>query len=141
MYRHLSMNARVAVKSMIDHHRRLLRSAARRAARRGRCRGAGRAFKALADPVRLRLLSLIAAAPEGTACSCDLEEPVGKSQPTVSHHLSVLADAGLITKEKVGRWVNCTVVPERLAALRDVLGDLTPDLVGSWVSAVCLLVA
>jgi ArsR family transcriptional regulator len=80
------------------------------------------AFKALADPVRLKLLSLIAAAPEGTACSCDLEEPVGKSQPTVSHHLSLLADAGLITKEKVGRWVNCTVVPERLAQLRDVLG-------------------
>jgi ArsR family transcriptional regulator len=79
------------------------------------------AFKALADPVRLRLLSLIAAAPEGTACSCDLEAPVGKSQPTVSHHLALLADAGLITKEKVGRWVNCTVVPERLAALRDVL--------------------
>ncbi len=80
------------------------------------------AFKALADPVRLRLLSLIAAAPEGTACSCDLEDPVGKSQSTVSHHLSVLADAGLITKEKVGRWVNCTVVPDRLAQLRDVLG-------------------
>jgi ArsR family transcriptional regulator len=79
------------------------------------------AFKALADPVRLRLLSLIAAAPDGTACSCDLEAPVGKSQPTVSHHLSLLADAGLITKEKVGRWVNCTVVPERLAQLRDVL--------------------
>jgi ArsR family transcriptional regulator len=79
------------------------------------------AFKALADPVRLRLLSLIAAAPEGTACSCDLEEPVGKSQPTVSHHLSVLADAGLITKTKVGRWVNCTIVPGRLAALRAVL--------------------
>ena len=79
------------------------------------------AFKALADPVRLKLLSLIAAAPEGTACSCDLEEPVGKSQPTVSHHLAILADAGLITKEKVGRWVNCTVVPDRLAQLRDVL--------------------
>ncbi len=79
------------------------------------------AFKALADPVRLRLLSLIAAAPEGTACSCDLEEPVGKSQPTVSHHLSVLADAGLITKVKVGRWVNCTVVPARLEQLRNVL--------------------
>lgn len=78
-------------------------------------------FKALADPVRLRLLSLIASAPDGTACSCDLEEPVGKSQPTVSHHLSVLADAGLITKEKVGRWVNCTVVPERLAAMRGAL--------------------
>jgi ArsR family transcriptional regulator len=79
------------------------------------------AFKALADPVRLKLLSLIAAAPAGTACSCDLEEPVGKTQSTVSHHLSLLADAGLITKEKVGRWVNCTVVPERLAQLRDVL--------------------
>jgi ArsR family transcriptional regulator len=78
-------------------------------------------FKALADPVRLRLLSLIASAPDGTACSCDLEEPVGKSQPTVSHHLSVLAEAGLITKEKVGRWVNCTVVPERLAAMRGAL--------------------
>ncbi|MGH9274470.1 MAG: ArsR/SmtB family transcription factor [Acidimicrobiales bacterium] len=79
------------------------------------------AFKALADPVRLRLLSLIASA--GTACSCDLEEPVGKTQSTVSHHLSLLADAGLITKEKVGRWVNCTVVPERLAQLREVLSS------------------
>lgn len=78
-------------------------------------------FKALADPVRLRLLSLIANAPDGTACSCDLEEPVGKTQSTVSHHLSLLADAGLITKEKVGRWVNCTVVPDRVAALRDAL--------------------
>jgi len=80
-----------------------------------------KAFKALADPVRLRLLSLIAAAPDGCACSCDLEEPVGKSQPTVSHHLSLLADAGLITKEKQGRWVLCSVVPERVAQLRDVL--------------------
>lgn len=79
------------------------------------------AFKVLADPVRLRLLSLIANAPEGTACSCDLEAPVGKSQSTVSHHLSLLADAGLITKEKVGRWVNCTIVPERLGVLRDAL--------------------
>jgi ArsR family transcriptional regulator len=81
------------------------------------------AFKALADPVRLRLLSLIASAEDGTACSCDLEQPVGKSQPTVSHHLSVLADAGLITKEKVGRWVNCSIVPERMAALREVLSS------------------
>src|SRR5690606_26294365 len=78
-------------------------------------------FKALADPVRLQLLSLIAAAPSATACSCDLEEPVGKSQPTVSHHLSVLADAGLITKEKVGRWVNCTIVADRLAQVRATL--------------------
>ncbi len=80
-------------------------------------------FKALADPVRLQLLSLIAAAPDGTACSCDLEAPVGKSQPTVSHHLSILAEAGLITKEKLGRWVNCTIVPERLAELRSVLAE------------------
>lgn len=79
-------------------------------------------FKALADPVRLRLLSLIADAPDGTACSCDLEGPVGKSQPTVSHHLSILAEAGLVTKEKLGRWVSCSVVPERVAALRDALG-------------------
>lgn len=79
-------------------------------------------FKALADPVRVRLLSLIANAEDGRACSCDLEEPVGKSQPTVSHHLSVLADAGLITKEKVGRWVMCSIVPARLAAVRDALG-------------------
>ncbi|CAN5612936.1 metalloregulator ArsR/SmtB family transcription factor [soil metagenome] len=79
------------------------------------------AFKALADPVRLRLLSLIAAAPDGCACSCDLEAPVGKSQPTVSHHLALLADAGLITKVKRGRWVICSVVPERLALLRDAL--------------------
>ena len=79
------------------------------------------AFKALADPVRLKLLSLIAVAPGGTACSCDLEDPVGKSQPTVSHHLAVLADAGLITKEKVGRWVNCAVVPDRLTQLRAAL--------------------
>lgn len=78
-------------------------------------------FKALADPVRVRLLSLIANADDGRACSCDLEEPVGKSQPTVSHHLSVLADAGLITKEKVGRWVMCSIVPERLVAMRDAL--------------------
>jgi ArsR family transcriptional regulator len=80
------------------------------------------AFRALGDPVRLRLLAMIAGAPGGSACSCDLEEPVGKSQATVSHHLSVLADAGLITKVKEGRWVHCTVVPERLAALRAVLG-------------------
>lgn len=80
-----------------------------------------RAFKALADPVRLRLLSLIAASPGGCACSCDLEGPVGKSQPTVSHHLTLLAEAGLITKVRRGRWVVCSVVPERLAVLRAAL--------------------
>ena len=77
------------------------------------------AFAALADPVRLRLFSLIAAA--GSACSCDLIEPIGKSQPTVSHHTKVLADAGLITGEKSGRWVNWSVVPERVAQVRAAL--------------------
>ena len=70
--------------------------------------------------MRLRLLSMIAAAPDGTACSCDLEGPVGKSQPTV-HHLSVLADAGLITKVEAGRWVMCTIATHRLSVLRAVL--------------------
>jgi ArsR family transcriptional regulator len=76
-------------------------------------------FAALADPVRLRLLSLVAAG--GEVCSCDLEDPLGKSQPTVSHHTSALADAGLIVGEKRGRWMMWQVVPERLAALRAAL--------------------
>lgn len=76
-------------------------------------------FAALSDPVRLRLLSLVADA--GEVCSCDLLAPLGKAQPTVSHHTSVLADAGLIVGEKRGRWVWWRVVPERLAAVRDSL--------------------
>jgi ArsR family transcriptional regulator len=76
-------------------------------------------FAALADPVRLRLFSMIAAA--GTACSCNLVEPLGKSQPTVSHHTKVLAEAGLIAGEKAGRWINWTVVPERLEQIRSAL--------------------
>ena len=78
-----------------------------------------RRFAALADPVRLRLLSLIAEA--GECCSCDLEAPLGKSQPTISHHTKALAEAGLITGEKRGRWMWWQVVPEELAALRSVL--------------------
>ncbi len=78
-------------------------------------------FAALADPVRLRLLSLLASAPAGEACVCELVEPVERSQPTVSHHLKILADAGLITGEKRGRWVWYKVVPERLGRLRSVL--------------------
>src|SRR5215207_6531873 len=70
-------------------------------------------FAALADPVRLRLLSLIAAA--GEVCSCNLIEPLGKSQPTVSHHTKALAEAGLIVGEKRGKWMWWRVVPERLA--------------------------
>ena len=78
-------------------------------------------FKVLADPARLRLLSLVAAGADGEARACDLVEPVGKSQPTVSHHLSLLVDAGLLTREKRGRWAWYRVVPERLAALREAL--------------------
>lgn len=77
------------------------------------------AFKVLADPVRLRLLSLVAATEE--VCACDLVEPLGRSQPTVSHHLSVLTDAGLLTREKRGRWAWFRVVPERLKILSDAL--------------------
>ena len=80
------------------------------------------AFKVLADPARLRLLSMIAATDGEEACACDLVEPLGKSQPTVSHHLSVLTEAGLLTREKRGRWAWYRVVPERLAVLRDALG-------------------
>ena len=69
-------------------------------------------FAALGDPVRLRLLSLIAASDE--ICSCNLEAPLGKSQPTVSHHTRILAGAGLISAHKRGRWTYWRVVPERL---------------------------
>ena len=75
-----------------------------------------RGFAALADPVRLRLFSMIASA-DGEVCSCNLVEPLGKAQPTISHHTKALAEAGLITGEKRGRWVYWRAVPERLAAL------------------------
>ncbi|HEU5306844.1 MAG TPA: metalloregulator ArsR/SmtB family transcription factor [Acidimicrobiia bacterium] len=76
-------------------------------------------FAALADPVRLRLLSLVADA--GEICSCNLEAPLGRAQPTISHHTKVLADAGLISGEKRGRWVWWRLVPERLDLVRDAL--------------------
>lgn len=76
-------------------------------------------FAALADPVRVRLLSLIAAA--GEICSCELQEPLGKAQPTVSHHTKALAEVGLIVGEKRGRWVWWQIVPDRLEALRAAL--------------------
>ena len=79
------------------------------------------AFAALSDPARLRLLGLIAAADGAEACVCDLVAPVGKSQPTVSHHLKVLADAGLIVGEKRGRWVWYSIVAGRLDQLRSAL--------------------
>lgn len=78
------------------------------------------AFAALSDPVRLRLLSLVAEA--GEICSCDLLEPLGRSQPTISHHTRVLAEAGLLMGDKRGKWTWWRIAPERLEELRAVLG-------------------
>jgi len=75
---------------------------------------------ALADPIRLRLLSLVAAQDE--VCSCNLEAPLERSQPTISHHTRILAQAGLIVGERRGKWMWWSVVPERLATLRRLLG-------------------
>ena len=77
---------------------------------------AARQFKALADPARLRLLSLLMSAPNGEACTCDLTEPLGLSQPTVSHHLKKLAEAGLVTGERRGSWTYYQADREALAA-------------------------
>jgi ArsR family transcriptional regulator, arsenate/arsenite/antimonite-responsive transcriptional repressor len=77
-------------------------------------------FAALSDPIRLRLLSFVASA-DDEVCACDLVEPSGRSQPTVSHHMKILVDAGLVTREKRGLWVWYRAVPSRLDALRAVL--------------------
>jgi len=79
-----------------------------------------RVLSALADPVRLRLMSLVAA--NGEVCSCDLEGPLGRSQPTISHHTTILVDAGLLVGEKRGRWTWWSLVPGRLAEIRTALG-------------------
>lgn len=80
-----------------------------------------RTLKAVADPARLRLLSLVAAHEGGEACVCDLVEPLGLSQPTVSHHLKVLVEAGLLTRDKRGVWAYYALVPGALDALAGVL--------------------
>ena len=80
------------------------------------------ALKALADPARLRLLSLIQSQPEHEACVCHLTEPLGLTQPTVSHHLKVLLQAGLVEREQRGSWAFFRVVPDRLQTLRELLG-------------------
>lgn len=79
------------------------------------------AFAALADPVRLRLLAHVAASGGDEVCACDLGAVVDRSQPTVSHHMKILFEAGLITREKRGLWVWYRIVPDRLEALRAVL--------------------
>lgn len=81
-------------------------------------------FKALSDPSRLRLLSIVKAAEGGESCVCDLTEPLDLGQPTVSHHLKILVDAGLLHREKRGTWAYYSLVPgalERTAGLLDTL--------------------
>jgi ArsR family transcriptional regulator, arsenate/arsenite/antimonite-responsive transcriptional repressor len=80
-----------------------------------------RAFAALADPVRLRLVSLLMSSEGGQVCACELVEPVGRSQPTVSHHLKVLREAGLVNGTRQGQYIWYAVVADQMAALREVL--------------------
>lgn len=82
---------------------------------------AARVFKALGDPTRVRLLSLIAAGEGGEACICDLTEPVGLSQGTVSHHMKLLTEAGLVTREQRGRWAYFALNDSALDAAADAL--------------------
>jgi ArsR family transcriptional regulator, arsenate/arsenite/antimonite-responsive transcriptional repressor len=81
-----------------------------------------RGFAALGDPARLQILSILAAAPDGEVCVCEFVGPLGKSQPTVSHHLKVLGDAGLVEGDRRGKWVWYRLVPGRLAALQTAIG-------------------
>ena len=80
-------------------------------------------FKALADPARLRLISLIAAHQGAEACVCELTGPIGLSQPTVSHHLKILVDAGILTREQRGKWAYYQLVPESLNALAALIAS------------------
>jgi ArsR family transcriptional regulator len=81
-------------------------------------------FKALADPNRLRLLSIIKAAPSGSTCVCDLTEPLDLGQPTVSHHLKVLVEAGLLRREKRGTWAYFSLAPGALDRTAGLLANL-----------------
>ena len=89
------------------------------------------AFKALADPARLRVLNFIAAQPDGEACVCHFTALLGLAQPTVSHHLRLLYEAGLVDRERRGTWVYYRIVPERVAALRAALAAPTARRAGA----------
>jgi len=78
-------------------------------------------LKAIAEPTRLRLVSLIAAHADAEACVCDLTDPVGLSQPTVSHHLKILVDAGVLQRQQRGKWAYYKLVPETLVSVSDLL--------------------
>lgn len=78
-------------------------------------------FKALSDPSRLRILSIVASNKNAETCVCDLPEPLGLKQPTVSHHLKILVDAGLLHREKRGVWAYYSIVPRTLESLQSTL--------------------
>ncbi len=84
-----------------------------------------RSLKAIADPARLRLLSIVAAHEGGEACVCDLVDPLELSQPTVSHHLKILVDAGLLHRDKRGVWAYYSLVPGALQAVAELLAPAT----------------
>lgn len=90
-------------------------------------RDLARTFKALADPTRVQLLSIVTAHEGHEACVCDLTEPVGLAQPTVSHHLKILVEAGLLEREQRGRWAYYRAVPGAVAGVADSLSSLTPE--------------
>lgn len=83
-----------------------------------------RSLKALADPARLRILSMVAAHEDAEACVCDLTEPLDLSQPTVSHHLKVLVDAGYLTRSKRGTWAYYRLVPGSLDSVAGLLATV-----------------
>jgi ArsR family transcriptional regulator, arsenate/arsenite/antimonite-responsive transcriptional repressor len=85
--------------------------------------GLAHVLKALADPTRLRLVSMVAAHDGGEACVCDLTDPLGLTQPTISHHLKILVDAGIFSREKRGKWAYYALVPGALDVLASVLGS------------------
>ncbi len=87
----------------------------------GQAADLARLLKALADPTRLRLVSMVAAHEGGEACVCDLTEPLGLTQPTISHHLKILVDAGIFTRDKRGVWAFYRLVPAALEALSGIL--------------------
>jgi ArsR family transcriptional regulator, arsenate/arsenite/antimonite-responsive transcriptional repressor len=92
----------------------------------GQAADLARTLKALADPTRLRLVSMVAAHDGGEACVCDLTGPLGLTQPTISHHLKVLVDAGIFTRDKRGVWAYYALRPAAFQALAAILGDTSP---------------
>ena len=92
----------------------------------GQAADLARILKALADPTRLRLVSMVAAHEGGEACVCDLTDPLGLTQPTISHHLKILVDAGIFGRDKRGVWAYYSLRPQALQALAAILGDTAP---------------